>query len=895
MDRREEKAKTPCRKTAQPFRSASDKRGKGGDVVSLKEIGLSESIRLAQSSGDAEYPDVFDGTSDITAEELHFIVAQYNRIADPQARIGGFFEIAAALSDRGHLREDLDVIAGDEFGGRRVGTSGNERTIEYLKKEVDAAGLETAVIDTGILGYVAHPTKYKIEINSGGDVSVFDLRDVRPADVSMSSVKKLEDREYPVVFAYYGIDPKGETHLPEYSDYRGIDAKPVDVSGKIVMLLDGFPCSSSDRCGVTASDVFGNDLGSASDIRSKAKDAMGRGAAGVLVVKDVDETGEVSVATTMSPLISRGSDVEQIPVATISEEAADEILKGTGISIKDAIAQTGRADYSGGMARELEGIKIRWSNEFVPDWSGPANNLEATLGGSSVGDRYVVVSAHIDGVGPFIQVTDYDFNRQIPGFEDWLKNRRLIDESSVIDHEKKKLLTAKEAGLGRNSYGAECARLKKMGLVDNDGKVVSSEADYFRLRFPKEFPSLENDPSLWDRSNGLLLAAPRDKGLLEIYSERIKPFIECGLLSRRQPSKGMRIKGFREFFPSYEAFSSMKQNLPMIVREFDEKIGSPFKDCYDKDSRILSLPSDKNVAARLQTAIANFQNLYPNSLFEMGDVSWRLILGKNDYGDYASRLEMRYKKEICSNPLIWSQGTVASPPQDPELRKKYDGLIESYLKNGVMTEDTVFNGAEDDGTGTVALLELARNFRRLKDAGLDLPFNIKFLFANGEEEGLLGSAFAGRNSSDMPYVIGQVNLDMVASDVSAPIAVGYLNQASAMGYVAAAPWMQPVIGEIGEMSGRKLDVGADRNYDLSTSMFEYSDNAGFTRGRFDLIRGGRVPPQTPVSLSLTTYDLDMGHVIHGVYDDVEHINFDTFEVSVDQAASLIYFLGLSNE
>ena len=55
--------------------------------------------------------------------------------------------------------------------------------------------------------------------------------------------------------------------------------------------------------------------------------------------------------------------------------------------------------------------------------------------------------------------------------------------------------------------------------------------------------------------------------------------------------------------------------------------------------------------------------------------------------------------------------------------------------------EDVYNGADDDGSGSVALLELAQAFKLAKTEGNGPKRSIIFLHVTGEEKGLLGSEF----------------------------------------------------------------------------------------------------------------------------------------------------------
>ena len=69
-------------------------------------------------------------------------------------------------------------------------------------------------------------------------------------------------------------------------------------------------------------------------------------------------------------------------------------------------------------------------------------------------------------------------------------------------------------------------------------------------------------------------------------------------------------------------------------------------------------------------------------------------------------------------------------------------VISSHLDHiGVTADGQINNGADDDGSGTVALLEIAEAFKTAADAGNGPKRSIVFLHVTGEEKGLLGSKY----------------------------------------------------------------------------------------------------------------------------------------------------------
>jgi hypothetical protein len=72
--------------------------------------------------------------------------------------------------------------------------------------------------------------------------------------------------------------------------------------------------------------------------------------------------------------------------------------------------------------------------------------------------------------------------------------------------------------------------------------------------------------------------------------------------------------------------------------------------------------------------------------------------------------------------------------------------------------DLIWNGADDDGSGTVALMALARAF----EEGVRPKRSVLFVWHAGEERGLLGSRyFADYPTVPIDSVVAQLNIDMI--------------------------------------------------------------------------------------------------------------------------------------
>lgn len=90
-------------------------------------------------------------------------------------------------------------------------------------------------------------------------------------------------------------------------------------------------------------------------------------------------------------------------------------------------------------------------------------------------------------------------------------------------------------------------------------------------------------------------------------------------------------------------------------------------------------------------------------------------------------------------------------------------VISAHLDHiGISADGQINNGADDDGTGTVALLELAEAFSKAKAEGKGPRRSILFLNVTGEEMGLLGSEFYSENPL-FPTAshVANLNIDMI--------------------------------------------------------------------------------------------------------------------------------------
>jgi len=91
-------------------------------------------------------------------------------------------------------------------------------------------------------------------------------------------------------------------------------------------------------------------------------------------------------------------------------------------------------------------------------------------------------------------------------------------------------------------------------------------------------------------------------------------------------------------------------------------------------------------------------------------------------------------------------------------------IISSHLDHiGVTADGQINNGADDDGSGTVAMLEIAEAFKSAAEKGMGPERSLIFLHVTGEEKGLLGSKYYTDYQPLVPLknTVANLNIDMI--------------------------------------------------------------------------------------------------------------------------------------
>ncbi len=89
-------------------------------------------------------------------------------------------------------------------------------------------------------------------------------------------------------------------------------------------------------------------------------------------------------------------------------------------------------------------------------------------------------------------------------------------------------------------------------------------------------------------------------------------------------------------------------------------------------------------------------------------------------------------------------------------------VLSAHLDHIGKHDGEIYSGADDDGSGTVALLEIAEAFNKAKKNGDGPKRSILILHVTGEEKGLYGSRFYAENPVfPLENTIANINIDMI--------------------------------------------------------------------------------------------------------------------------------------
>ena len=272
----------------------------------------------------------------------------------------------------------------------------------------------------------------------------------------------------------------------------------------------------------------------------------------------------------------------------------------------------------------------------------------------------------------------------------------------------------------------------------------------------------------------------------------------------------------------------------------------------------------QRVTERGTTTVAKFQNQATQapqglpSIVVTPEVANTLLAGESQsaviFSDAASTtlpasFVMNEQKKVTlnltsSSETIPTQNVIAVwEGSDPVLKNEYVALGSHYdhVGSGCLPpgEDTICNGADDDGSGTTAMLGMAE---ALAKAPTRPKRSILFVWHCGEEKGLWGSRyFTEYPTVPLNAIVAQINMDMIGrskpegdtntrnKDLTGPNAI----------YLIGSTMMSTELGEIvNSVNKSYLNLSFDTRYDdpKDPNRFFYrSDHINYARKGIPII------------------------------------------------------------
>ncbi len=137
--------------------------------------------------------------------------------------------------------------------------------------------------------------------------------------------------------------------------------------------------------------------------------------------------------------------------------------------------------------------------------------------------------------------------------------------------------------------------------------------------------------------------------------------------------------------------------------------------------------------------------------------------GTNDYFQYIKNIKTRkyYLGKQFVRSGIFDSENVVSIIHGSKFPNEYI-ILSAHLDAHGTHDGKIYNGADDDGSGNVSLLEIAESFSDAVKDGYPPKRSIIFLHVTAEEKGLIGSKYYVDNPLyPLENTIANLNIDMI--------------------------------------------------------------------------------------------------------------------------------------
>jgi hypothetical protein len=223
------------------------------------------------------------------------------------------------------------------------------------------------------------------------------------------------------------------------------------------------------------------------------------------------------------------------------------------------------------------------------------------------------------------------------------------------------------------------------------------------------------------------------------------------------------------------------------------------------------------------------------------------------------------------NVVGWVEGS------DPRLKEETVIVCAHYDHNGA-EGDRIYNGADDDGSGTIGVIEIAEAYVRAAQAGQRPRRSILFAAWNSEERGLLGAwAYTERPLRPLNKTVAVLNMDMIGRNEEVPEGGGSRFRGLDL---QTAESNQNAVNIIGTTRSQYLKSEVERaNRGIGLDLrLRYDNNIS------NLMRRSDHWPFLQRGVPAIWFHTGLHPDYHTVYDRPEKINY----VKMEKVARLVY-------
>jgi Zn-dependent M28 family amino/carboxypeptidase len=293
---------------------------------------------------------------------------------------------APAISAEEYARH-IATLSADEFEGRKPGTAGERKTVEYLVAEFKKLGLEPGNGDSFLQQVPI------VEITAGSDARLqlgsAELKYMQDMVIwTKRLVPEISVADSPLVFVGHGVV------APElgWNDYAGVDMR-----GKTAVILindPGFATNDANLFRGRAMTYYGR-------WTYKFEEAMRQGAAGALIIHDDvpaaypwDTVQNSWSGPQLDTVAADGNASRAAIEGWITRSAGDALLRQNGLSYEQMLQAASRPGFKPIELAQRASGSLR---NAIRRSSSP--NVIARLPGSKHPDEYVFYMAHWDHLG----------------------------------------------------------------------------------------------------------------------------------------------------------------------------------------------------------------------------------------------------------------------------------------------------------------------------------------------------------------------------------------------------------------------------------------------------------------------------------------------------------------